>query len=355
LDYRANFGTAIELMQRSAQLMGMFLPHHEWQEAQNKLEAFRLFAYADQELRFPKDRLESLDGLTRRALALGNYHRIWALEGVAHYYVGAVSADGRFSGILANPGIPECAMVSMHAGMGTSLAGTLLARLGGQPSRASLRDALERHFQVCRENARPGWYENAIEPMGLGVRSLHPHLLAAVSTAIGEIDSDAQRLFWHGVGRSLYFVPTNFITFGGSHKRALRTAISEAPTPEDQQNAVAGLVWAVTLVNIRHPVVLKNLLRACAGIRMPEAVVNGIVSALMVWKHMVPEDSEFLPVYSRPLPASTPDAKLWNDCVAAPTARAFAELFPALNREGRIASVFQYRPLQREQTRVHHE
>jgi hypothetical protein len=31
LDYRANFGTALELMQRSAQLMSFFLPGHEMQ------------------------------------------------------------------------------------------------------------------------------------------------------------------------------------------------------------------------------------------------------------------------------------------------------------------------------------
>jgi hypothetical protein len=322
--------------------MSLFLPGHEMQEAQNKLEAFRLFAYADQELRFPEDRLESLDAMVRRALALTNYQKIWALEGVSHYYTGAVSATGPVTSMLLNPALPDCAMVPLHAGMGTSFAGQVLSKLGNQPSKDSLRDAMERFFDLCRANARPGWFENAIEPMGLAVRSLHPHLLAPVSDVIGEIDRDAQHLFWHGVGRSLYFVPMNFITFGGSHERALRTAIAEAPTLEDRNNAVAGLVWAVTLVNIRHPAVLKNLLRMGAAIKMPGAVKNGIVSALMIWKYMVPEDKEFLPPYSRLAAGKAQDAQLWNDFVVAASTHAFAGVFPALAEQRRIANVFQY-------------
>jgi hypothetical protein len=201
---------------------------------------------------------------------------------------------------------------------------------------------MERFFDLCRANARPGWYENAIEPMGLSVRTLHPHLLARVSDAIGEIDTNFQRLFWHGVGRSLYFVPMNFVTYGGSHERALRTAIAEAPTLEDRRNAVAGVVWAVTLVNICHPAILKNLLRACTGIRMPGAMKNGIVSALMVWNHMVPEDREFLRAYSRSAPGGSRDAQLWNDFVVAPYRHAFERVFPGLAEQGRIATLFQY-------------
>lgn len=333
------------MMQRSAQLMGLFLPGHEMEEAQNKLEAFRLFAYVDQELRFPRERLDSLVALVRRALVLSHYRRIWALEGVSHYYANAVSAKGPVSGLLLDPDLPDYTMVSMHAGMGTSFAERALSNLGSTPSKASVRDAMERFFELCRANARTGWYENAIEPMGLAVRTLHPHLLAPVSDAIGLLDINAQRLFWHGVGRSLYFVPMNFVTFGGSHERALRSAIAEAPALDDRRNAVAGLVWAVTLVNIRHPAVLRNLLRSSEGIRMPGAVKNGIVSALMIWKQMVPEDVEFLPLYSRSLPGAAREAQLWNEFVAAASAHAFADVFPSLLEQGRIASVFQYREI----------
>ena len=330
-------------MQRSAGLMSFFMPGHEMQEAQNKLQSFRLFAYVDQELHISHARLEPIEELTRRAMRLSNFRRIWALEGVAHYYTNGVQDPGKLNGLLLNPAIPETAMVSMHAGMGTSFAGYALSKLGDDASKTALRAAVVHFMELCAANARPGWLENAIEPMGLGVRSLHPHLLARMSDVIAEIDMDARRLFWHGVGRSLYFVPMNFITFAGSHERALNSAIAEAPTIEDRHNAVAGLVWAVTLVNLCNPEVLKNMLRAAERIRMPDAVINGIVCALMVWKHMVPEDREYLPVYFQPISGSGRDVRLWNDYVVSPAKRVFADVYPTLLAENRAASVFEYK------------
>ena len=322
--------------------MSFFLPGHEMQETQNKIQAFRLFAYVDQELHLPEKRVEPLDVLTRHALALSNFRKIWALEGVAHLYANTEIAKGPVSGMLLDPNIPESAMVPMHAGMGTAFGGVVLAKLGDDPSKSSVRDALKRFFELCQANSRPGWMENAVEPMGLAVRSLHPHLLSRVSDAMGEIDIHAQRLFWHGVGRSLYFVPMNFVTIAAAHERALKAAIAEAPTLEDRRNAVAGLVWAVTLVNLCHPAVLKNLLRACEGIRMRSASINGIVSALMVWKHMVPADRELLGPYLRQGSGSSHDVQLWNDYVAGPSLHAFDEIYHTLLAEGRVASVFQY-------------
>ncbi len=329
-------------MQHSAGVMSFFVPGHEMQEAQNKIQAFRLFAYVDQELRIRDDRAESLETLTRRALALSNYRKIWALEGVAHLYTNQALAKGSPSAMLLDPAIPETTMVPMHAGMGTAFAGMVLSKLSPEPSKSELHDALKHFFELCGANSRPGWNENAIEPMGLAVRSLHPRLLARVSDAMGDIDSSTQRLFWHGVGRSLYFVPMNFVTFAGSHQRALAAAIGEAPTLEDRRNAVAGLVWAVTLVNVCHPAVLRNLLLACDGIRMPEAAINGIVSALMIWKQMVPEDREFLPPYLGTGSGSALDLRLWRDYVTSPTQLAFVDVFPDLLDRGRVASLFQY-------------
>jgi hypothetical protein len=334
-------------MQRSAGIMSFFMPGHEMQEAQNKIQAFRLFAYVDQELRIPESRLESLDALAKRALALSNYRKIWALEGVAHYYANAIKAQ-RPERMLVEAAVPEISMVSMHAGMGTSFAGKVLAQLNGDPSKPELQDAFKRFRELCCSNARPNWIENAIEPIGLGVRTLYPHLLARMSDAIGEINEDAQRLYWHGAGRSLYFVPMNFMTFGGSHERALKTAISEAPTIPDRNNAVAGLVWAIALVNICHPDVLRSLLRTADGIRMRSAVINGIMSALMLWKHMVPEDREFLPIYTRPGTGNARDMRLWNEYVVGPASYAFSVTYPGLLAEGRIASLFEYKELYHE-------
>jgi hypothetical protein len=337
LDQRANFGTALDLMQRSAGLMALFVPGHEFQETQNKIEAFRLFAFVDKELNLPKDRLEALPAMAARAGRLGNYRSIWAMEGVAHYYTAAAVPERRLHGLLADPELPETAMVPMHAGMGTAYAGYVLNQLGGAPSEAELREAMKRFFGFCRENSRDGWYENAVEPMGLAVRTLHPRLMAQVSDAMGALDGHARQLFWHGAGRSLYFVPTNFATFGSAHQRALRSAVDEAPGAEERRNTVAGLVWAVTLVNVRHPAILKNLLRASQSIDMPEAVMNGITSALMIWRHMAPGDAAFFPQYLRLQDPA------WNERVAGPAMKAFADVYPELLRQGSVAPLFAYR------------
>lgn len=335
--------------------MSVFLPGIEMQEAQNKLEAFRLFAFVDRELRFPK-RLTLLS-MACRAQALPPWQRSFAMEGVGHYYTNGAGAERPLAGMLADPSLPETAMVPLHAGMGNALAVAALSVLGDTPKKATLQGALEDFLERCHSASRPGWHENSIEAMGLAVRTLHPHLLAQVSTLIGEIDETARRLFWHGVGRSLYFVPMNFITFGGSHERALRAAIDEAPTLEDRRNTVAGLVWAVTLVNIRQPAVLRGMLRDCDNIRMPAAVSNGIVSALMVWKHMAPFHKEFLAPY---LSAASPVASyadLWNDLVVAPAGHAFAETLPALTRpfvpgQPTVASLFRYHDANVNQAKV---
>jgi hypothetical protein len=331
-------------MERSAGVMSFFMPGHEMQEARNKIQAFRLFAYVDQELRIPESQTEPLEALAKRALALSNFKKIWALEGVAHYYTNAVKAQ-RPERMLIDASLPETSMVSMHAGMGTSFAGKVLTQLNQDPSKPELQDAFKRFRELCCSNSRPNWIENAIEPFGLGVRSLYPHLLARMSDAIGEISEEARRLYWHGVGRSLYFVPMNFITFGGAHERALKTAISEAPTIPDRNNAVAGLVWAVTLVNLCDPEVLRSLLRVAEGIRMRPAVVNGIMSALMVWKHMVPEDSEFLPAYTRQGTGAARDMRLWKEYVVGPAPHAFRVTYPELLAGGRVASLFEYKEL----------
>ncbi len=349
-DIRSGFGAAVGLMQRSAEMMSGILPGHEWNETGNKLECFRLFAWVDQELGFPKSHLQPLDQLAARALKLNDFRSIWALEGVANYYTSACLSAGAgqpMKGMLstgAGASLPAKTLVSMHAGMGTALSRAILAALGDKPSKAALRDAVTRFFDQCRDNAREGWYESAIEPLGLSVRTMHPHLSRVVSDVIGDIDPAARLLFWHGVGRSLYFVPTNFVSFGSSHERALQTAIREAPGMEERRNAVAGLVWAVTLVNLRNPGVLRNLIRECERIHMPEAVMNGITSALMIWKFMVPGDSSLLSFYSRPAGGNASDAVRWNRFVMRAASKAFAEDFPPLLESGSVSKLFAFGP-----------
>ena len=78
---------------------------------------------------------------------------------------------------------------------------------------------------------------------------------------------------------------------------------------------------------------------------MPKASINGIVSAFMVWKHMVPEDREFLPPYLQRGSGSVHDIRLWSDYVKTPAAFVFAETFPLLAAQHTVAPLFQYREI----------
>ena len=353
-DFRGVLGNTLAMAELSAGLMAGFMPGHEWQETRAKIEAFRLFAFADGQLNSSRSSPDALDRLVDRALSFDDYRSVWLLEGIAHYF--AVSASGPLTGMLSRfPGsqLPERNMAPMHTGMGTACAEYALSTLGGEPSKAALRALIGRFFDSCRNNARPEWLDSSIEPLGLVVRTLYPHLLSTIGDIIGDMDGAARRLYWHGVGRSLYFVPTNFLAFGNSHERLLRAAAAEAPHESDKLNALAGVAWAVTLVNIRRPLVLENFLRICAQPGMPEytreTAINGITSALMIWRHMVPWDTACSNAYLNDLPLGTGNneasrAALWKEWVVEPSRRVLQYDLPRLCEQRRVASVFSYRP-----------
>jgi hypothetical protein len=334
------------MMQQSARLMGMAPGSSlfcDWRELDNKFEAFRLFQYADRELGGPVDRLP-LDEVVRRALTLETFRAIWILEGVGQIRAAASNLSVR--GMLtegSGSNLPDRAMIPLHAGMGTAFGEKLLGALGPNPAAPEVRRAVEEFVGLCRANCRPGWEDACMEPLGLVARCLYPHLLSAVSAAMEGVSPDLRGLFWHGVGRSLYFVPTNFLPIPGAHGRMLRSAAAEGGRVEDRRQALAGLIWAVTLVNLPQPAVIRSLLPICWEMKMQAEFRNGLISALLVWRHMAPGDLRHLVHYSRPLPAPDPNAVLWKAWVEAPTRDALENIFPGLDRANRIPALYSYR------------
>src|ERR1700733_249161 len=178
---RDGFLGVIEMLQQSARLMSIFMPARgvfgDWPELDNKIEAFRLFQSADRELRLPVDRLP-LDEVTQRALAGDAFRAIWMLEGLG--YIKATASSLSVKGLLTEgPGanLPDHAMIPLHAGMGTAFGEKLFGGLDSRPSRAQVRDTVQRFVDVCRANCRPGWEDACIESAGLAVRLLYPSLL----------------------------------------------------------------------------------------------------------------------------------------------------------------------------------
>lgn len=301
----------------------------DWKEIDNKLEAFRLFQYPEQEVGDPLR-----EGAIAMALRLPDFRGIWVLEGIGHER--ALHRPAAKSEIL-----PDRTGVSVHAGLGTALAERLLAGLGSKPTPAELRATISDFSAAARQGSRPDWEFAALEPLGLVVRGLYPELLRAFPAAMDN-DDEMKALFWHGAGRCSYFAPSSFIPLPGSHERLLKTGIEDAPDELARLNMMAGLVWAAILVNLPHPKVAVSFAEACEAMNLRDGFRNGLVSALMAWQHMAPLDKQLLRIYLSPEPPVKTSKQLWTSWIVEPARRAMEDIFPGLNRAGKIGHLYRY-------------
>ncbi len=346
LTARDGFRNGIEVMQQSARLMGL-MPGSgmfcDWKELDNKFEAFRLFQYADRELGLPVDRLP-IDDIVRRALAKDAFRAIWLIEGIGH--IKGTAASLSVEGML-NEGpasrLPERAMIPLHAGMGTAFGEKLFDGLGSNPSMGEIAETVDRFVGICSANCRPGWEDACMESLGLVVRCLYPHLIASVSTAMEELSPHLRELFWHGVGRSLYFVPTNFMPIPGARERMLKSAAAEAGRTEDRRQILAGLIWAVTLVNLPRPAVIRSLLSIGSDLRIRAEFTNGLISALVAWRHMTPGETRHITNYTRSLPTHDRESVLWKSWIETPARDALENILPGLECRNLIPALYTYR------------
>ena len=347
MNARDGFRSAIEAMQRSARMMGSFMPGSglfcDWRELDAKFEAFRLFQYADRELRLPVDSLP-IDESVGRALTREVFRSIWIVEGIGH--IKGTAASLSVEGLLtegAGAKLPDRAMIPLHAGMGTAFAEKLLGGLASNPSPEEVGQAVERFVETCHANCRPGWEDACMEPLGLVVRCLYPHLIMPASAAMEELSPALRALFWHGVGRSLYFVPTNFLPIPGAHERMMRSAAAEAGNLDDRRQVLAGLIWAGTLVNLPQPGVIRSLLPVCSRMKLQAEFSNGLISALLSWRQMTPGDARLITSYTRPLPDREREAALWKEWIETPAHDALEYIYPGLERRNNIPALYTYR------------
>jgi hypothetical protein len=154
------------------------------------------------------------------------------------------------------------------------------------------------------------------------------------------ISPDLRALFWHGVGRSLYFVPTNFLPIPGAHERMAKSAVAEAGSIDDRRQVLAGMIWAVTLVNLPQPAVIRSLLSICSGLRIQAEFTNGLISALLAWRHMAPDDRRYITGYTRPLPTHHQQAVLWKSWIEMPAREALENIFPGLESQNNIPALY---------------
>ena len=335
--------TAFELMLQSTDTFKRILPESSgklaWQEFQNKLQAFYLFEYVDSVLGLSPGAPVSLAEMIGRTFKLEPFLAPWATEGIGHYYTHLQTSAGMPRDLIGcdrTQRLPPESMVPLHTGMGLALAQAAASRRLGSAATAEL------FVQLCQDNACPEFLGATLEALGLVVRNLYPDLMGSVSQYLWHSNSELFEYFWHGAGRGIYFAPINFLPYLSRPWQGYEMCVRETPNDVARQNAVAGFAWAMTLVNLRHPVILAAFLEQ-HGERLAkdDAFSNGIFSALVIWRACAPTETSISDLLQYQPDGSNPH-HLWETQV-----RRIAEAalhFPQ-NDMSRVTGLFRYRPL----------
>jgi len=343
--------TALSLMRQSAGVLAALGPRSDARSAlrefQTKLEVFDLFENVDAKLRLSGDRLPSLEDLVERVDGIDPFTAVWMMEGIGHYYCEtAWELTGTPNGLLTGVGsIPRKSLVPLHAGMGLSLANRLLARARSAcrrcPTSGSLTDVLRQFVSLCKDNSSEAYLGASYEALGLIARNLYPHLVAEIDRELVQMGENLSDYFWHGVGRAIYFAPTNYVP--GSARRVVELAQQEPPHELGRCNALAGASWAMVLVNLREPEVIEAVLVQCEGIRFDtDAFAHGVSSAALIWLNTTESPAELETLCRRqPLVEHPTAAERWNTLIYRPCRRVLNQYYAAA-ADACIGEVFRY-------------
>lgn len=316
-----------------------------YQEFRNNYEVYNLVKHVHERLHIPSGGDFPLAELVERAYALGAYPDLWAVEGLGHDYAASFLDRGApVRNLLTEERasvLPAKSLTMMHAGVGLAFAERLMKRLTPYSDGAQACEVLREFVTLCRENSRPGYVGAAYESLGLVTRTWHAQTVALVDRALCEAEPEVVGYFWHGAGRALYFLPIYFVPGLLSPWRA---AEREPPHELGRLNMKAGLAWATTLVNVRQPRIMENLLRY-HGERLSrdDAFVNGLMSSLIMGYDITPGD-QFIDAFCgfRPDASDAAAAERWERVVARPCRDALQRIHPVLAEHERLGEVFHY-------------
>ncbi len=339
---------SFDMMQLSAAAVRWLAPWRETrrglQEFENKLEAFNLFVHVDSVLAIPSQGEVYLPELIRKAEALEPYRAVWATEGLGYYLATRISEQGEAPRNLLNDRreeLPARSLAALHAGMGLAIANRLMKTISPGSHESESRRVLDQFVMACRDNSRPGYIGATYESLGLVARNLYPQLISKLDHELCKMDEDLVGYFWHGVGRGIYFAPTNFLPHGNSG-RAVKMTCQEPPHELGRRNALAGLAWAITLVNIRHPEILESFLKHHGGqLHDSDAFINGVSSAVIIWRDSTVDDPS-LEAFCKYQPDCSDEGLVerWEEMVRRPCLRALEFVYPGLKARRRLGEVF---------------
>ena len=208
-------------------------------------------------------RIFDLEPALRRALAHNSKYGFWALEGLGHDHVKAhlEAALAPPRRLLRHPSLKMLdagQLAAVHAGLGLAAAEFVAGGLESRSGSGRFEDAITRFEALCRDNASSSdQAEVALEALGLVASVFFAPLRPGFESAL-RIRPRLRRLYWHGAGRGAYFSGSQLLPGYGSISRAASKTIQRAPDAEARRDSLAGLGYALTMVNIEHPSVLAG-------------------------------------------------------------------------------------------------
>ena len=323
------------------------------QEFNNLRDAVQHFGFIDRTANGNSEASDRplLNGRIQAVAQMERFESLWATEGLG-FLVGEVALKAKqcplhLLSCHKTSALPVSSRAAIHVGISLSVGKRLLAAVREPDSRNSLSNAVRKFVAICEERSPAGCGGIAVEALGLVVRTLHPQWLTDVDRELEEIDSNLIGYFWHGVGRGLYFLFPPVLYSQGTHSIAVEKAWQDPPHETGRFNALAGLAWPLTLVNIRHPKILAEFLkRYSAQIPGNGAFSSGIATSILLWLAWAGND-KYLAAFMdyQPECIAFSDVATWSKFVREPCLEVMEYHHRALNKTRRYGELFCYQPL----------
>jgi hypothetical protein len=322
-----------------------------WANASNNAEIMQLVAHCGSILPAAGTSVP-LSELVDKAYAQGPFPALWIVEGLGHYYADLFYERGEVpSGVLTDPALdtlPDKTMTMLHAGIGLAFAKRNLEKITSRSTSADVRSAVENFITLCKNSSRPGYAGAAYESLGLVSRTFHGlPILRKVDEELAAVAPELVGYLWHGAGRGVYFSLPDFIPAMHTPWRAVDMCKLEPPHDVGRRNMTAGFAWALTLVNMRTPIVMETMLKYHGEeFAKDDAFSNGVMSAIVMRYDTAPDDPNLEPFCNYEPVGTEPRMKqLWEQLVAEPCRKAMHEYHPVLKKRRRLEEVFHYQDL----------
>jgi hypothetical protein len=236
-----------------------------------------------------------------RAYRLGPFRALWAVEALGFRY-GATASETAAGGPPPLPAteLPPESVLMLHVGLGLALARRDLATCGSERCVAA---TVDRFVADVHRSALPGYLDAVAEPLGLVARFEHPRRVAAIGRALERSAPDLLPWYWHGVGRSMLFLPATFLPLPEASWRAARRLCREVPAGAARRRARVGWACGLTLVHMRRPWLVADLLRR-HGAEIESApdgfaadVQEGVAEAVDLRREVTPGAGDLVAAY----------------------------------------------------------